>query len=297
MNYTNRHNLPPALARLLELPERPVEPDVVHVTDLAGSMRIAILKRRHALETIKDVADMFWMFNGNVVHSLLAKTEGDDEFVEEKVTHRLGKYTLSGTADKHKGVGIVDWKYTSVWAYVFGGYDEWEPQLNVYNYMWLKEMGFSAEYLEDWLVLRDWSESRAETDSTYPKVFFQKLSQPIWTSDVTEKYLETRLATFDLCMNMADDELPPCTSNQMWQRDESYAVMKKGNKKASKLFKVEGNKNAEEEAKAHVEIQKKPGDYEVEYRPGDRVRCRRNACGVASWCNLCPKKEESDGKG
>ena len=70
------------------------------------------------------------------------------------------------------------------------------------------------------------------------------------------------------------DNPPMCTKEEMWCSDEKWAVMKEGNKKATKLFdnKVDSFKMASTN-----------GKYYVQHRPAERKRCAEY-CGVNKWC-------------
>jgi hypothetical protein len=61
----------------------------------------------------------------------------------------------------------------------------------------------------------------------------------------------------------------------MWERPTVFAVRKKGNVRAKSLH--------ETEAEANAAAEKLGKDYEVEVRPGERVRCA-GFCPVSAYC-------------
>jgi hypothetical protein len=74
--------------------------------------------------------------------------------------------------------------------------------------------------------------------------------------------------------NTPSDKLLPCTPEERWERPTRYALMKKGRKRAIKLY------DTEEDANGAV----KEKDHYVEYRKGESVRCE-NYCPVKEFCN------------
>ena len=80
-------------------------------------------------------------------------------------------------------------------------------------------------------------------------------------------------ALFDL---ETGDELPHCTSEEMWEKQTTYAVKKIGGVKARNVC------DTAEEAQAKVAEYGK--EYEIEVRPGERTRCA-NFCSVSRYCN------------
>ncbi len=68
-------------------------------------------------------------------------------------------------------------------------------------------------------------------------------------------------------------EVSPCTPEEWWERPTRFAVMKRGQKRAVRLY------DTREEAEDNAT---KAGLY-VEERPGSSVRCE-SYCRVASFC-------------
>ena len=106
-----------------------------------------------------------------------------------------------------------------------------------------------------------------------------------------------------------DDNIPPCTPDERWYRGESFAIMKDGNQKATKVIKVddyETREQAEQTAQFHLEEYKKdckkPADaarYKIEVRPGNDGRCNgdKRYCAVNQWCNYWRETYGKDARG
>ena len=72
-----------------------------------------------------------------------------------------------------------------------------------------------------------------------------------------------------------DDDLPLCSAEDRWQKDNAWAVMKEGRKSAVRVF------DNEKDAK---ELNKTDAKFYIEFRKGESVRCEKY-CLVKEWCN------------
>lgn len=172
---------------------------------------------------------------------------------------------------------ITDWKVTSCYSFILGDKPEWEAQLNCYKYLY-EQYGFTISKLQIVAILRDWSQTRAARESDYPQSGIHVMNIPIWSKEVAEAYMRRRVKRHQTVRDCADNELPGCTSEERWTRPDSWAVMKDGNKKASRVFPLSI------EAHHYISTQDKKHRYSVIERPGESVRCER-FCKALPWCN------------
>jgi hypothetical protein len=185
--------------------------------------------------------------------------------------------TISGAIDLQQetpdGIVLIDYKFTSAWA-VMQRKEEWHQQLNMYK--WLVETVKRKKVigLKICALVRDFS--RHETKEGYPKAPIEIVDIPMWDIVKTEAYVRERLNLHRDAKVAADfgDELPPCSDEDRWQSETTYAVKRDGRKTAIRVFK------SIDEATALAEKEK---GY-VETRLGEPRRCTGNYCGVADWC-------------
>ena len=86
---------------------------------------------------------------------------------------------------------------------------------------------------------------------------------------------------------MTSGALPYCDSDERWQKETKFAVMKKGRARAIRLH------SSKEEATEQVEYLGK--DHYIEDRVGEATRCTQNWCGVADWCDQYQQSNETKG--
>ena len=78
---------------------------------------------------------------------------------------------------------------------------------------------------------------------------------------------------------------PECTKEDRWEQPESWAVMKHGNKKATKVFKSDRDETKEQAEECAQDLVIAKGvAYSVEHRPGESTRCALGYCPVTEWC-------------
>jgi len=222
---------------------------------------------------------------GSAVHEVLERAEDKHapEIQEERLTVDLQGWTISGKPDVYAAEEktMYDWKFTSVWAGVNEVKPEWVQQINMLSYIYRKA-GFPVEQGKIVTIYRDWSKNKAKFDTgNYPKRGAETHNIPMWTDEEVEAYMIERIKLHQESENIPDADLPLCTEKERWQRQDTYAVMKNKNKRATRVL------DTREEAEDYIEnIQnKQPKDkFRIEFRPGESIRCE-NYCPVKDYCN------------
>lgn len=161
--------------------------------------------------------------------------------------------------------------------------DSWMAQLNIYAYLF-RHIGFSVKALKIVAILKDWSKMQVEQGSDYPKEPIVVINVPVWSDVDCLKYIQERVALHEAARVSKDDDLPECTAEERWCRPTKFALMKKGNKRAVKLYATS--------FEAEVALGDKKDHY-VEKRPGESVRCG-NYCDGAEFCNQYKKALAED---
>lgn len=254
------------------------------VTSLQKGVREAILTRRHADEIECDASDKVWAIFGTAVHKVLEGADAEGMSQEGRLEVEMPNgYTLSGIYDLYDPdtETVTDWKTGSVYKVKFNEWDDYREQLLAYCWM-LDRMGLPARRGQIVMLLKDHSKSKARFEKDYPP-------HPVFTIgwDFTEKELddfgmwaEARFAEIERCESLPDDELPLCTEEERWHRPDTWAVVKRGNKKARRVFKDEGMAHAA--AESYAEADGKP--YEVQFRKGEDRKCL-DYCSCAAFCS------------
>lgn len=276
MIYTNNFNIPDAIANAVMI-DSYVKASDYSATSLIRPVQMKALEDRYADEITADVSDGLWRLLGESVHYVLEKGNKDD--IAEARLHLsmpMTGITLSCKPDLYKieDQAIDDYKVTSVYAFLLGDKPEWEHQLNINRYIYeLNE--FPVKQLRIHAILRDWTKSKAN-DPDYPKCPFMTVQVPVWDKAFTHNFIESRIINHENAKGMSDDQLPECSPDERWARPDTWAVIKKGNKKATRVYVTS------EEAYNDFGLRPK-GQFEVVQRPGANVRCD-SYCNASKWC-------------
>lgn len=268
MKYTNLYSLPEAYVNVITRHNQKPLPGVMRASALPDSPQIDRLRRKHWDEITIDVSEQIWSLLGTSVHYVLQKGAPKDSFTEEEMTIPIDGVILTAHSDMYHNKIISDYKVTSVFAFFLGEKPTWIGQLNIYAWMWRK-YGYPVDRLLIYAILRDWMRGKTLSDPDYPKIPFIEEPVPLWTMEEQEKYILERI-------NIHRDPTLGCTDQERWMRPTTYACMKEGNKKATRVFDTP--QKAEEYIKWN-----NPKLILVE-RKGSYARCEGNYCNVAEFC-------------
>lgn len=270
----NSMGLPQPFVSACESDYKPT-PRRYSATTLLKGTRQAILQRRHYAEIDTDASDMVFAILGRAVHKVLEEGKAaPDELQEGYLTVEMANgYELSGIFDGYKSSErmVYDYKTCSVNKYKFNDWKDYRKQLLIYAWM-LNENGFPCDRGQIVALFKDFSPTKAKRERDYPRhpVFVKTFD---FTPDELRgvgEWLGLKFAEIEWAEKLPDDELPTCTPEERWATPEKHAVMKKGRKKAVKLY--------DDRAQADIHALE-IGGY-VEHRPGIDRRC-------ADYCSCC----------
>lgn len=283
MTITNIYNLPQPLMNLFGKEKYTKGDARLSVTELIGSPRVSILREANAHNVTEDITDRFWALMGTNIHRILEQGGDAEHIPEERLFVNIDGWNVSGGIDLQKieggKISIIDWKFVSVLS-VMKPKIEWEQQLNCYAWLVREVKGVDVEALQICAILRDWSKSNSKYKENYPVAPVVVLDIPRWSHKKATDYIHSRLAAHKDARRASswDEPIPDCTPDEMWLRDSQYAVYKVGGKRAFRVFPDEDGATGFVEGNPDKKMR-------IEKRPGTRVRCENNYCGVAEFCS------------
>ena len=282
MKLTNKFDLPQTFINVIKRPTYTKGDSHISVTELLNSPQIVSLKHKHWDDLEQDASEMVWQLFGSAVHKVLEHGKDSHHVIEERLYTKLDGWTLSGQMDLQEvepdGIIISDYKVTGAWA-VMNEKQDWHNQLNVYAWLIERCKNVPVKAAKIVAIVRDWTAREAQTKDGYPQSPVAVIDIPLWPSEAREAYVKSRLskhndAYFALQL---DDDMPECSSDEMWERPTTYALIKTGNVRAKSVHPTL------EEANAAFTSLKDSKGYTVEVREGERVRCK-SYCQVANFC-------------
>lgn len=280
MKLTNKHNIPQTFVNILERPTYNRGAAHLSATQLINSSKVVALSKKFENELEQDVSDMVWSIFGTAIHGVLEHGRDENHIVEERLHAELDGWRISGAIDlqivHENAISIRDYKTTSAWA-VMNEKSDWEQQLNIYAWLVEKVKGDEVDSVGIVAIIRDWSRRDAETREGYPPAPIKELPITLWPFEQREKFISDRIAAHSACEFAleAEEDLPDCTSDEMWEKPAVWAIKKTGNVRAKALY--------DNEVLATQELEKLGKGFEIEYRPGERTRCEK-FCPVSGYC-------------
>jgi len=275
MKLTNHNRLPEAIVRAIQNDSYTKGSADISVTELLTPPQLRSLKAKHYAELEEDVSDRIWSLLGQSVHTIIERaTEGLSGVVAEMTLNSeyLG-WKLKGQTDNivlTEGE-LLDFKVTSAWK-VRGESPplEWVQQTNIYRRLAKKEKGIEISSIRVIAILRDWSKNESTRNQDYPQAQVKAFEIPVWSDAQADAFIEERIRLHQA------SEPAPCSDYDIWAKPDKWAVMKRGNVRAIKLFEHQ------DEAQ---DLAATASNLSVVYRPGEATRCQ-------SWCpvsRFCPQ--------
>jgi hypothetical protein len=294
MKITNKFGLPEPFVALASTSFYSKGKADYSVTEIISPPRIQRLRQRHYAKLESDVSDMIWAFFGSLSHHFLEQHKIKNHINEQRLFVEVDGVTLSGAIDLQKEtegtVHITDYKFTSAWA-LMNDKPEWEAQQNIYAWLVNNVKGKPVIGVQICALIRDWSRREASVKADYPQAPIQVIDLPQWDLERTEAYIKERI-NLHMDSKVQDDwgeDLPLCSAEERWVRGDSWAVMREGKKRASKVCETE-----EEAKEVMASIPEKEKPY-IEKRPGEAIRCTGDFCGVSKWCNQYQESLKNQG--
>lgn len=285
MKLTNKTGLPAALVKAIQNDPYDKGDSDFTATSLLKPARLAALEQRHAHEIEDDVEDGLYRLYGQVAHGILERANMHD-LAEKRFfsTFTVGgvDYKVSAQLDTlsiQDGV-LTDFKFTTAWGFKKDSppKPEWVAQLNIQLEL-IRRNGLDAKALQIVGLLRDWQMSQAKNDPNYPQATVAVHSIPIWSREQTVAFIQMRIAAHV----DAKATLPECSSEERWSKPDTWAVIKKGQKRA-----INGGVQFSQAAADSVSAAN-PGTF-VQARKGESVRCA-SYCSAAAFCTQFKREQ------
>lgn len=278
MQYTNKQGLPAPLVALLTRDLYTKGKSQYSVTELISPPKVRKLRERYDDEITIDVVDLIDSKLGTLLHAKLENQNIEGHILEERIFATVDESIISGQIDLQReqdgGVVVIDYKLVKAYS-VMNAKSDWTTQLNIYKWLVETVKKVPVVGLQICAIVKDWSQH--EKREGYPEAKAVMIDIPMMDNVEIETYIRSRLA-LHIDAEVSQDlgvDIKPCTPEERWMTETTYAVRRDGRQTAMRVFK------SLDEAEAFM------GDFKdrsIEERPGEPRRCKGNYCYVAQWC-------------
>lgn len=159
-------------------------------------------------------------------------------YLEQRLSRKLGDWTVTGKFD-FIGEGMVqDFKSTSVWAY--------QNQVNANKYVeqgslyrWLDPEKITQDQMKIHYIFTDHKSGMTKSDPKYPPRNFATQSFSLMSLKDTEYFIQKKLSLVDQYWDAPETEIPLCNDEELWRSEPRYKYYKNGDitsKRSTKNF-------------------------------------------------------------
>ena len=223
MKYTNKHNLPDRVLRVLVGKYKPRQPESnrLSTTDLIDDPLPRILYIHHWKDIVRDYSDLFTMVQGIALHSRYEDNAAEGDNPELKLEDAVNEMIVVGKVDINPKSVIIDVKQTGVYGPKYR-MDKWTKQLNAYAWQRGKRGRQVTELLID-VWYRDWKQNNTFWKG-YPQIPYEEIKLPLWSFEKQDGYIRSQVAKHQAHPVYAspDEYDKPCSDKQRGIRWEAY---------------------------------------------------------------------------
>lgn len=196
-------------------------------------------------------------------------------YMEQRATKEINGYKVSGKFDFVAEGTLEDFKSTSVYTLIMRSNDlKWLQQGSIYR--WLNPDIITEDHMWIRLIFTDWSAAQARQSKDYPKSKIASIKLNLMPVPETEQFVFNIISQIKTNLTKPQEELPDCTREELWQKDDAWKYYKNPEKTAR------ATKNFTSAHEAHQRFSDDGSVGVVKHVPGQVVKCRY--CNVAGLC-------------
>ncbi len=158
-------------------------------------------------------------------------------YMEQRLTRKVGKWTVSGKFDFIAEGQVEDFKTASTWSYKNQvNADKQIMQGSIYR--WLDPKKIVKDTMRIHHIFMDWKASMVKADPNYPPQQFHTQSFKLHSVQDTDRMIRDKLAQIEEHWNTPEPDLPKCGPEDLWRSDPVYKYYKTGDttKRSTKNF-------------------------------------------------------------
>ena len=197
-------------------------------------------------------------------------------YLEQRLTRKLGKWSITGKFDFIGEGRVQDFKSTNVWTY--------KNQVNALKYTqqgsiyrWLDPSIITDDHMDILYIFKDWKPSGLRSDPGYPPRAFHKQSFPLLSIAETERFIKGKIEAIEEYWDAPEESIPFCTDEDLWRSEPVFKYYKNPAKTAR------STKNFDTMPEAMVRFIADGSVGVVKEKPGQVTACKY--CPAFSICS------------
>lgn len=158
-------------------------------------------------------------------------------YLEQRLSKKVGKWTVTGKFDFVAEGEVQDFKSASVWSYMNQvNSDKQIMQGSIY--WWLDPVLITKATMKIIHIFMDWRASQVTADPNYPKQRFHAQTLELIPPTRMESIIQKKLNDIEAFMDADETTLPLCQEEDLWVSDPVFKYYKSGDttKRSTKNF-------------------------------------------------------------
>lgn len=173
-----------------------------------------------------------------MVNPLPSENIPDDAIViylENRSERQFGEFVIGGKYDMVMKGRVKDIKSTSTYTYTKSTNNH-KYALQGSIYKWLNPEIVTDTIMDIEFIFTDWKQGLTNQEG-YPEAPVKTIHIPLLSTDEIEEFISNKLSDVLAHMMSVQDDIPPCTKEELWQDESVFQYFSKSeNKRASKNF-------------------------------------------------------------
>ena len=201
-------------------------------------------------------------------------------YMEQRISRKIGKFTITGKFDFIGDGRVEDFKSTSVYTAINHTNDDkysWQGSI----YRWLDPKLITKDEMAIQFIFTDWSGAKAKSDSSYPQKRTQQRIIPLKSLNETESFVRRKIGDIERFWDADEKDIPLCTAEELWRSTPEFKYYKNPAKM------TRSTKNFDTYQEAHQRFMEDGQVGIVVEKPGLVM-----ACKYCSAFSVCSQKDD-----
>ena len=308
MKLTNIHDLPSHIMDIVQHAKSLYNSGKSDYTpsSLNTPPQIRSLMKTHSFELEQDASETLASILGTGLHDLFERALSDNpKYVVEKRFYRNitmpdgSTRLIGGQIDLYikPENKLSDYKVTSIFKIRKGENDEWRQQCNINRWIMSKPLfehngelirikPFPIDQMSITAFAKDWRRGESNKDADYPNTPVVEIPISFMSDEDVESFIIKTIIDHE------SSESRECSSEERWADEPSFAIMKKGGKRAVSNT-VTSDRNVAEAKLIELTESDPNTEYYIDERNGDMWRRCQGYCIVSDFCEQYQKGKAS----
>lgn len=142
-------------------------------------------------------------------------------YLEQRLSKKMGKWTITGKFDFVGEGRVQDFKSTSVFTYKKQvNADKYTQQGSIYR--WLDPKLITQDEMDIHYIFTDWKAAMVRSDPSYPPRRFHQQSFPLLSLAETNRFVANKIELIERYWDAQEESIPLCDDEELWRSEPVF---------------------------------------------------------------------------